>query len=267
MRPDVFDLQAFYDGAEGHLARRLIQRALRRFWPDLERCRLLGIGYPLPFLPNNAGAYGIAVMPHTQGARPWLAGRGNRVALARDDELPFADGVFERVLLVHALEGARHPNRLLREVWRVLADGGRLLVVVPNRHGLWCWSERTPFGYGHPYTVRQLQRLLRAQLLEPVSEGHALYMPPVRSALLRRLAIPLERFGLRLFPQFSGVLMIEAEKRIYVAPPICAEECHGRRRYVAVQPAMVHDRVPQAGAGEPALQGRASRARRSCEAV
>ncbi len=267
MRPDVFDLQAFYDGAEGHLARRLIQRALRRLWPDLDRCRLLGVGYPLPFLPNTARACSIAVMPHTQGARPWLAGRGNRVALAREDELPFADGVFERVLLVHALEGARHPNRLLREVWRVLADGGRLLAVVPNRHGLWCWSERTPFGYGHPYTVSQLQRLLRAQLLEPVSEGHALYMPPVRSPLLRRLAIPFERFGLRLIPQFSGVLMIEAEKRIYVAPPICAEECRKRRRYVPVQPAMVHDRLPQSAAERLGQNGCEMSERGSREAV
>ncbi len=267
MRPDVFDLRTFYETAEGLLARRLILRALRRLWPDLERTRLLGIGYPLPFLPPAPGGRAVAVMPHNQGACPWCAGRGNRVALAREDELPFADGMFERVLLVHALEGARHPSRLLREVWRVLADGGRLVVMVPNRHGLWCWSDRTPFGHGHPYTVGQLERLLRAQLLEPVSEDHALYMPPVRSALLRRLAIPLERFGLRLAPQFSGVLLIEAEKRIYVAPPVSAVECRKRRRYVPVQPAVVSDRLSEGGSAYDADRHHRADGRESCGAT
>ncbi len=258
MRPDVFDLQAFYDSAEGHLARRLILRALRRLWPDLERSRLLGIGFPVPFLPAAAEAQAVAMMPHHQGARPWRVGRGNRVTLAREDELPFADGAFERVLLVHALESARHPNRLLREVWRVLADGGRLAVIVPNRHGLWCWSDRTPFGHGHPYTVTQLDRLLRTQLLEPVNEDHALFLPPLRSTLLRRLAIPSERFGLRLLPQFSGVLMIEAEKRIYVAPPVSAVEGRRRRGYVPVRPAVVHDRLSRGAAHRRAPGGSAS---------
>jgi len=263
VRPDVFDLQAFYESAEGQLARRLILRALRRLWPDLDRFRLLGVGFPLPFLPTTA-AQAVAVMPHHQGARPWLVGRGNRAALAREDELPFADGAFERVLMVHALESARHPNRLLREVWRVLADGGRLAVIVPNRHGLWCWSDRTPFGHGHPYTVTQLDRLLRAQLLEPVNEDHALYLPPVRSALLRRLAIPCERFGLRLMPQFSGVLMLEAEKRIYVAPPVSAVACRKRRRYVPVRPAVVHDRLSRGGAETGAAHRRDPGDRESC---
>ena len=62
----------------------------------------------------------------------------------------------DRVLLVHALEMAHDPGALLREVWRVLAAGGRLLAVVPNRRGLWARMDTTPFGHGRPYSRTQI---------------------------------------------------------------------------------------------------------------
>ncbi len=230
VRPDTSELQAFYTEPQGHLARRLLLCAIRRCWPDFGRMPVLGVGYPCPYLPVDGP--GIAAMPCSQGAEPWPPGARRRVALVDETELPFADGSFERVLMIHALEHVRRPRRLLREIWRVLADGGRVLVLVPNRHGLWGWSERTPFGQGHPFTAGQLQKLLRAQLFEPVAETHALCMPPVRSDLVRRLALPTERFGLRLFPRFSGVVVMEAEKRIWVTPPLPVEEPAAARRYV-----------------------------------
>ena len=39
--------------------------------------------------------------------------------------LPFRDGAFDRVLLVHGLEAADHARRMLREVWRVLREAMR----------------------------------------------------------------------------------------------------------------------------------------------
>jgi hypothetical protein len=106
---------------------------------------------------------------------------------------------------------------LLREVWRVMADGGRLLVVAPNRTGLWSQFERSPFSFGEPYSGRQLAALLRANMFTPMRESRALYLPPVRSRLLLRAAPTIERLGERLLGRFAGVTIIEAGKQIYAA--------------------------------------------------
>ena len=45
---------------------------------------------------------------------------------------------------------------MLREIWRVMASGGQLLAVVPNRRGLWARMDTTPFGHGRPYSRSQI---------------------------------------------------------------------------------------------------------------
>ncbi len=245
MRPDIDDLAAFYATRQGQLARRLFNNQIRALWPDVAGQSVLGVGYPAPFLAAlDRAERTIGLMPATQGAARWAPEGRNRVVLAREDELPLPDGSFDRVLLVHALECAQHLSRLLREVWRVCADGGRILAVVPNRRGLWCWSDRTPFGYGQPYSFTQLQNMLERHLFAPVQQGRALYLPPTTSTLLLRAAIPAERIGLRLMPQVAGVIMIEAEKRIYVGRPEPARRRAPRRRYVSVPQGAMARRTP-----------------------
>src|SRR3546814_1157411 len=68
---------------------------------------------------------------------------------------------------------------LLREIWRVLTGDGRVLVVVPNRRGLWARSDRTPLGWGHPYSAAQLSRVLRDNMFTPTRTQRALYVPPI----------------------------------------------------------------------------------------
>ncbi len=255
-RPDLAALERFYESPWGRWAREALRLRLEQMWPDLADLRLLAFGYPLPLLAGPPCDFVVAVPEAlcARGGRPVPAGR---VAVVREEELPFADAVFDRVLLVHALEHARRPNRLLREIWRVLTDGGRLLVVVPNRHGLWCWSERTPFGYGRPFTVGQLDRLLATHLFEPAARGHALWLPPLGRSLGPRLARLAEPIAARLAPAISGVLLREAEKRIYAttALPVAAEGrtemTRIRRRSLAKAPAVAaRDRTREVAEGE-----------------
>jgi SAM-dependent methyltransferase len=254
VRPHISELRQFYETPLGLSVRRLVGARLAELWADLRRHSLLAIGYPLPFLDGEGVPDVVVAMFETQGADPWPAGRANRVALVREDELPFPDASFRRILLIHALENAQHPNRLLREAWRVLADGGRLLAVVPNRHGLWCWSDHTPFGSGRPFSLAQLDRLLASNLFATTAEGGALYLPPARSALVRRLAGPVERAGRMLVPRLAGVLLREAEKRIYAASPVFASTPERRRRYIALpQGAAARD-----SGGRMAARGRAA---------
>jgi SAM-dependent methyltransferase len=235
MRPEVDDLRRFYATRQGQLARRLIHHQLKALWPDLTGLSVLGFGYAAPFLGGfEHAARTVALMPATQGACRWPGQGRGRTGLVREDELPLADGSVDRVLLVHALECCTNVPRLIREIWRVLADGGRMVVVVPNRRGLWCLSDRTPFGYGQPYSKGQLERTLGGQLFTPLGERTALFMPPTQSRLLLRLAIPAERLGLGFARQFAGVVLVEAEKRIYVGTGLPELARAGSRRYAPI---------------------------------
>ena len=230
MASDVVDLHEFYGSGLGQMARRLIRRKVRRIWPSAKGQRVLGVGYATPYLRQfrDEAQRVIAVMPAAQGVMRWPDGEPNLVTLADEAELPLPDLSADRVLLVHALEHSEQLRPLLREVWRVLADGGRLLVVAPNRRGIWARLDRTPFGQGLPYTMGQLSRLLRDNMFTPIQSAAALFMPPSESGLLIAWAPAWEEVGERWFQTFAGVVMIEAAKQVYGAVP--AQSARKRRR-------------------------------------
>jgi SAM-dependent methyltransferase len=220
MPSDVVDLRDFYRSGLGQVARRMIRRAIQRVWPDLHAMRLLGIGYSTPFLTALSGdtERTVALMPASLGVLRWPPEGRNLAALAEEGELPFADYSIDRVLLVHALETSEEIGPMLKEIWRVLAGGGRLLIVVPNRRGIWARLDRTPFGSGRPYTMSQLSQLLRDELFTPVGSDAALFIPPAKGRMIIRSAPAWERIGKRWFPTFAGVLLVEATKQIYAKP-------------------------------------------------
>jgi SAM-dependent methyltransferase len=221
MHDDVVDLRDFYETRLGQVARRMIRRRLRLMWPNVASMRVLGIGFATPYLRLFQGEAEriFALMPAPQGVLAWPADGPGAVALTEEAELPLADYSIDRVILVHALEGSEQIRPLLKEVWRVLAGGGRILVIVPNRRGIWARFDRTPFGHGHPYTPAQLSRLLREERFTPERAEAALFMPPTRWRMALRSALAWERIGERWFPRFAGVAMIEASKQIYAAKP------------------------------------------------
>src|ERR1700722_20215211 len=139
MASDVVDLRDFYRTPLGGVARRMIRQALRRMWPDLRGLRLLGIGYPAPFLTGISAETErtLALLPASLGVLAWPPDGANLATLADEGELPFADYSMDRVLLIHALETSEQAGTMLKEVWRVLAGGGRLLIIAPNRRGIW----------------------------------------------------------------------------------------------------------------------------------
>lgn len=254
MRPDVLDLQAFYASRQGQLVRRLVGRQIRSLWPDLAGARVLGLGYATPFLgPLLEGAErACVIMPAGQGVVRWPVEGANQTVLASEDELPLVDRSVDRVLMVHSLESAEQGRRLLREVWRVLADGGQALIVVPNRRGLWCLSESTPFGHGQPFSISQLKGALRNTMFVPRESASALFVPPLRSRVILRTAVAWERVGLRWAKHFAGLLLMLAEKQIYAAP---FEPAVAKRRVRAYVP------VPRALAAAERIQALPKRPR------
>src|SRR3984893_2528025 len=231
MSSDVVDLRDFYRTGLGQVARRMIRDAVRRVWPDLRGMRLLGIGYSTPFLtaisPETERT--VALMPASLGVLGWSPEGRTLVTLADEGELPFADYSMDRVLLVHALETTEQVGPMLKEIWRVLAGGGRLLIVGPNRRGIWGRLERTPVGSVRAYTMSQLSQLLRDEQFSPVGSDTALFIPPARKRMILRSAPAWERMGKRGVPTFAGVVLVEAMKQIYAKPTLARAP---RRRLV-----------------------------------
>ena len=217
MWPDVVDLREFYETRRGQVARHMVRRAVRSVWPDVTGQRLLGLGFATPYLRQFAGEAErvLAFMPASQGVMHWPPEGPGLVSLVEETELPLPDYSVDRVLLVHGLENADSFRGLLREIWRVLTGDGRLLVVVPNRRGIWARSDRTPLGWGHPYSAAQLSRVLRDNMFTPTRTQRALYVPPIANYTFLRSAPAWERMGARFFPTFSGVVMIESGKQLY----------------------------------------------------
>ena len=232
---DVTEMRDFYDDPLGRIAARLIRRKVRRIWPDALQLSVLGVGYAPPYLEKfrDDAERVLALMPARQGVVHWPRDGRNLAALSDELELPFMDASIDRILLVHALEHTGEAHELLREVWRVLASGGRVLAVVPNRTGMWAKRELTPFGHGHPYSKGQLTRLLSDTMFSPLQWSTALHVPPSRWRVMQRLMANLEPAGETWWRNFAGVHIVEAEKRIYAA-----RSKHQKRRFVA-RPALI----------------------------
>lgn len=234
MHSDIVDLRQFYHSRLGRLAEQSVAMALSSIWANLAGERLMGLGYAIPYLdrfsPDAERAF--AFMPAGQGAVNWPIGGPSATALVFDEELPLSDASLDRVLMVHSLEFAENPRETLKELWRVLAPGGRLVIVAPNRRGVWARFEHTPFGAGRPYSRGQLTRLLRESNFTPGAFAEALFFPPSERAVVLRLRRLFERAGRAMWPLFSGVIIVEAQKRLYQGLPVAARA--SRRVFVPV---------------------------------
>ncbi|HUO97544.1 MAG TPA: methyltransferase domain-containing protein [Rhizomicrobium sp.] len=235
MRLDAGELVEFYESPTGRAARRLIARRILDIWPHLRGCRVLGYGFAVPYLKHYLPEVerAIAMMPARMGVVAWPSQR-QLALLGEEDALPFADALFDRILVVHGLEGADAARVLLRQLWRVLAPEGRILLVAPNRASLWAQMEASPFACGRPFHRGELGTLLCDTLFEPVRWERALYMPPFSGRRLSGIGTGLERLGHRFLTGLSGVHLVEASKSLYGTAP--ALKAH-RRKDVALRPA------------------------------
>jgi len=223
MRTDALDIARFYRTAPGRAARDMTRRRIAALWPRVDGLDVLGFGYASPYLDpmRDSARRALAFMPAAQGAVPWPTGPQARSLTTLGDELrlPFAEAMFDRVILVHALEEAADPRRMLREIWRVMAPEGRVLIVAAHRGGLWARADATPFGHGRPFSRSQLTGLLGDALFEPVAWSRALYAPPWRWSCRPRLAEGFEAAGERILPAVGGLILTEAVKHVGAVRP------------------------------------------------
>jgi len=220
MQIDVVQLRDFYASPLGQVVTRLLASRIRSRWRNVSGGSLIGLGFATPYLGAfrpKAKRVG-ALMPLGQGALIWPKSGPKSCCLVDEEKLPLADNSVDYLLVVHGFEMAGHVRPVLREMWRVLSPQGRLLMVVPNRRGIWARTDRTPFGYGRPYSRGQLEAMLKEAMFTPISWGTALFVPPFSRNTLLRTAVAWERAGAQIAPAFGGVILVEALKEL--AAPI-----------------------------------------------
>jgi SAM-dependent methyltransferase len=178
-------------------------------------------------------------MPHR-----WVASDGTHAERASDDmlpraavalrcefdALPFDSQSLDLLVLPHALETARDPHMVLREVERVLMPEGRVVVVGFNPASLWGarqWlgTQRRRLARGPRNSLylpsagefigyRRLRDWLRLLSFEVEAGRFGCYLPPlVSQQWLARFAW-MERAGDRWWPVFGAVYFVVAVKRV-----------------------------------------------------
>jgi SAM-dependent methyltransferase len=105
---------------------------------------------------------------------------GDPVAHINIDRFPFADGVFDVVIVIDVHEHFREIDGLDREIARVVAPGGMAIITTPNGDtrlpvaALKRVIGMGPEVYGHVvqgYRVRELEGMLRSVGMQPVGNG------------------------------------------------------------------------------------------------
>lgn len=232
MLMDVVALREYYASRLGQATEASVTSAISAMWHHSEGERFMGLGYPVPWLDRFAPdcERSICLMPASQGALQWPSPEKSATALTYDDELPLRNGSVDKILMVHFLEHAENADECMAEAFRVLSPGGVLMIVVPNRTGVWARLEHTPFGTGKPYSRRQLNRLLRDNQFTPDIWSDALHFAPSSRDFILKFRGGIERFGRRVFPAFAGAICVSASKQLYQGIPVTSRA----KRRVAV---------------------------------
>lgn len=214
MQLDAASLRDFYSTPLGQVVRRQLAFRIRRRWRKVDGLTIMGAGFATPFLGSfRAEALRLGcLMPARQGALVWPQGARCHSVLVKEQHWPLPDNSVDRLLAVHCLEGASRTGGVLREMWRVMAPDGRLILIVPNRRGVWSRIDTTPFGHGLPFSRGQLETQLMDALLTPLEWDEALYFPPLRQRLLLKMAPAVERSLAKLSIGVAGVIIVEARK-------------------------------------------------------
>ena len=244
MHTSAIDLKEFYDTVQGRVVQRIIRQHIRQLWPDVRGQRVVGLGYAAPYLRSFIGEAErvVALMPMQQGAVFWPADERGLVSMCDEAELPIESNSVDRLLVIHTLNSVESMHAVLQESWRILTGQGRLVLVVPNRSGIWARIDSTPFGHGTPYSSGQMRHFLKEYMFMPELTERALFFPPASSRLMLATAGAWEKIGHSLFDAFGGVNIVEATKQLYAGTMVgAASTVKARQRFIASPKPMATD--------------------------
>ncbi|MGE5177396.1 MAG: class I SAM-dependent methyltransferase [Hyphomicrobiales bacterium] len=164
-------------------------------------------------------------------ARGVAAREGRKALLVRADalRLPFRDGTFDVVFHQGLLEHFRDPMPLLRENVRALAEGGTLLVDVPQRYHLYTLLKHALISMGKwfagwetEFSIGELTRLMERAGVRITRRYGAWMVPGLFYRGLRVALLKLRLARLPLYPPPVPLLspVLAAWRRLWEGTPI-----------------------------------------------
>lgn len=174
------------------------------------------------------------------------------------DALPFASGSIDVVILHHVLEFAANPHAVLREVERVVLDGGKVFVLGYNPWSL--QGVRTVYGrlsgrgiwQNHPLTASRVSDWMHLLGFETEPVSYAFHRPPVswpQSLLRTRPGLsPL----LRRWP-LGAVYLVSAVKQVAPLVPLKPrwQSANGLSPLPAIRPSIGRQAARRPGRWRP----------------
>ena len=207
---NIVDIAQFYTQPLGKTTHELLAAKLQPLLQAQPDQLVLGLGFASPYLSEDLKT--VSFMMARAGVMHWPIASTVRSALVDELDLPLSDNHVDVALLIHALEFSESAEDLLEEVWRVLTPQGKLILVVPNRRGLWSSSDLTPFGQGQPFSRSQLSKLLKEAQFVVNNMKQVLLGPPWGGSGLAKVMEHGSSFG---FGALSGAILVEATKQVY----------------------------------------------------
>lgn len=211
---DAKALNSFYGSPVGKYAKRVIAPQIGSMVKGRSGT-ILGLGYANAYLENflQKSDSVISVILKIFHKEQWPKNGDNRCVIADEDHLPLLQKSIDVVIIIHALEFVESPWGTMSEINRVVSKGGKILVVVPNRLGLWAKKASTPFGQGRAFTIRQLDTLMIETGFTPIDHKLCVFFPPF-SLWARRHTVNLwEYWGKWLFLENGGLIIGCFEKQ------------------------------------------------------
>lgn len=152
-------------------------------------------------------------------AQARAAQRGLSIGLrkGRVEELPFNDGSFDVILAVTVLCFLPDAAAAVREMARVLAPGGRLVLGELGRYSVWAaerrlrgWLGAGTWRHAHFWSRRELTGIVEAAGLRVAEMRGCVFFPPSQRAA--RAVAPFEPFLTRMHAPGAAFLAIAADK-------------------------------------------------------
>ncbi len=108
------------------------------------------------------------------------------IAFIRGDayKLPFKNNTFDLVLSITMFEFIKNPEKIIKEIYRVLKPGGEIIIGTMNAKSLWFLFKRiksffieTAYRYARFYTVSELEKLLKNEHFKKIETKGVIYFP------------------------------------------------------------------------------------------
>lgn len=212
--------ESFYRTPSGKVCVGLLGERMRWFWPELRHQLVLGLGGAAPYLSAIGDETTVRIGAHFGAAQADMPFQSGQCCVVDPANLPFEEQKFDRVLLVHALQGRDNPVPLLRAAARVLRDDGRMLMVVPSRLGGRARLRRTPFARDMSFTRHKLRQYLAAAMLRPEQWDEAVFLPASQVCRTVRRGRRMDIAGKVFCPGGGSLILVEAVPDMYSATPL-----------------------------------------------